>query len=72
MRKFLPSGADRAIMVYADDRQPYSQNYISTYAPQGTYWKDGDGGNATKTQDGTTYTRTSAWAFPVKSASIVG
>ncbi|KAF2003851.1 hypothetical protein P154DRAFT_617447 [Amniculicola lignicola CBS 123094] len=41
-------------------------------APQGTYWNYGAGGNATRTEAGTTFTRTTDWAFPVKSLSSFG
>ncbi|KAF2020362.1 hypothetical protein BU24DRAFT_416069 [Aaosphaeria arxii CBS 175.79] len=42
--------------------------WIIGFAPQGTYWKEGEGGNVTKVEGGKLYTRTAEWQFPIKSA----
>ncbi|KAF2255142.1 hypothetical protein BU26DRAFT_559761 [Trematosphaeria pertusa] len=50
--------------------QSQSGEWLSGIATQGTYWNEGEGGNATSTAEGKLYTRTTDWAFPV--TSIVG
>lgn len=41
--------------------------HIAGYAPQGTYWTQGV--NMSTTEEGTVFTRTSDWAFPVTTVS---
>ncbi|KAF2877230.1 hypothetical protein BDV95DRAFT_601645 [Massariosphaeria phaeospora] len=46
-----------------------SGGYMTGTARQGTYWKEGEGGNATKTDGGKFYSRTVEWELPVTSLS---
>jgi hypothetical protein len=47
--------------------------YFVGYAPQATNWEgEGSAANASLTNDGRiTYTRTTDWAFPVKSMTVM-
>jgi hypothetical protein len=44
--------------------------YLTGIATQGTYWKEGAGGNVTVEGEKKVWTRTTAWEFPIQ--TIVG
>ena len=66
-----PFGHDADSLIWGGNIDDcYSGEWITGIAAQRTDWKEGEGGNMTKTEDGTKYTRSRNWDFPV--ATMLG